>query len=100
MIKPILKTIFAIVVVVGLLFFVAYNETHYAKTGTITQRNGISTFKDHRGNEWDFYSDKIIPANANIKAKFFTNNTLNYIYDDQLISYEIIGYVDEIEINF
>lgn len=100
MVKTIIKTIFATVIVIGLLFFVAYNETHYSKTGTVTQQNGISTFKDHRGNEYDFYSDEIIPANANVQVQFYTNNTIENIKDDEVIDYKVIGYVNEIEMNF
>ena len=96
----VLKSIFVTILVVGLIYFVAYNETHYSKTGTVTQKNGISTFKDHHGNEYDFYADEIIPANANVQVQFYTNNTLNNIKDDEVIGYNIVGYVDEIEIGF
>ena len=100
MVKTIVKGIVATVIVVGLLYFVSYNETHYTKTGTVTQHNGISTFKDHRGNQYDFYSDEIIPVNANVQVRFYTNNTIDNIKDDELIDYKIIGYVDEVEIGF
>ena len=100
MFKTILKSIFATVVVVGIIFFVAYNETHYSKMGTVTQHGSVSTFIDHSGNQYDFYTDEIIPANASVKARFFTNNTLDNINDDMLIGYELIGHVDKIEINF
>lgn len=96
----IFKSIFITVLLVGLMYFVAYNETHYSKTGTVTQQNGISTFKDHHGNEYDFYADEIIPANANVQVRFYTNNTLDNIKDDELIDYEIIGYVDKVNLNF
>lgn len=96
----ILKSVFVTMLVVGLLFFVAYNETHYSKTGTVTQRDGTSTFKDHHGNQYDFYTDEIIPVNANVQVKFYTNNTLNNIKDDELIDYKIIGCVDEVNLNF
>jgi hypothetical protein len=96
----ILKSVFITMLVVGLLFFVAYNETHYSKTGTVTQYDGISTFKDHHGNQYDFYADEIIPINANVQVKFYTNNTLDNIKDDELIDYKIIGYVDEVNLSF
>lgn len=94
----ILKSVFIIVLVVGLLYFVAYNETHYSKTGTISQQNGISTFTDHHGNQYDFYTDEIIPVNANVKVRFYTNNTLDNIKDDEVIDYDIVGYVNEIDL--
>lgn len=100
MIKTIIKTTFAIALVTGLMFLLAYSETHYSKTGTVIQRNGISTFSDHYGNMYDFYTDEIIPINANVQVKFYTNNTLDNIKDDELIGYEIIGYVDEINLRF
>lgn len=93
-----IKTIFIIILIVGLMYFVAYNETHYSKTGTVIQQNGISTFTDHHGNQYDFYSDDIIPINANVQVKFYTNNTLDNIKDDKVIDYKIIGYVDEINL--
>lgn len=94
----ILKSVFITVLVFGLLYFVAYNETHYSKTGTISQQNGISTFTDHHGNQYDFYADEIIPANANVKVRFYTNNTLDNIKDDEVIDYDIVGYVNEIDL--
>lgn len=94
------KTIFITVLVVGIIYFVAYNETHYSKTGTVTQQNDISTFTDHHGNRYDFYSDEIIPANANVQVKFYTNNTIDNIKDDEVIDYKIIGYVKEVDMNF
>ena len=100
MLKSILKTVFAVFIVVGCIYFVAYNETHYSKMGTVTQHGLISTFVDHRGNQYDFYTDEKIPANASVKARFFTNNTIDNIYDDMLIGYELIGHVDKIEIDF
>lgn len=96
----VLKSIFVTILVVGLIYFVAYNETHYSKTGTVTQKNGISTFKDHHGNEYDFYADEIIPINANVQVQFYTNNTIDNIKDDEVIGYNIVGYVDEVEIGF
>lgn len=94
------KTIFVTVLVVGLIYFVAYNETHYSKTGTVIQQNGVSIFTDHHGNKYGFYSDEVIPANANVQVRFYTNNTLNNIKDDEIIDYDIIGYVDKINLNF
>jgi hypothetical protein len=96
----ILKTVFITIMVVGLMYFVAYNETHYSKTGTVVQHKGISTFKDHHGNEYNFYTDEVIPVNANVQVHFFTNNTLDDIKDDELIRYEIIGYVDKVDLDF
>ena len=96
----ILKSVFVTMLIIGLLFFVAYNETHYSKTGTVIQRDGVSTFKDHYGNQYDFYTDDIIPINANVQVKFYTNNTLDNIRDDELIDYKVIGYVDEVNLGF
>lgn len=101
MIKTIIKTIFTITIIVGIMFFLAYSETHYNRTGFVKYNgNSVYTFKDETGHMWDFYSDTIIPANAHIQADFFTNNTLDNIYDDMITDYKIIGYTNEIEIDF
>ena len=101
MTKTIIKSIFAITVIIGILFLLAYSETHYNRTGFVKHNgNNIYTFKDETGHMWDFYSDTIIPANAHIQADFFTNNTIDNIYDDMVIGYKIIGYTNEIGIDF
>lgn len=101
MIKTIIKTVFAISVIVGIMFLLAYSETHYNRTGFIKYNGGnVYTFKDETGHMWDFYSDTIIPINAKIQADFYTNNTLDNIYDDMVTGYKIIGYMDEIAIDF
>lgn len=101
MIKTILKTIFAVGLVLGIMFLLAYSETHYNRIGFVKHNeNNVYTFKDETGHMWDFYADEIIPENAKLKADFFTNNTLDNIYDDILVDYQIIGYTDEIIINF
>ena len=99
--KTIIKTIFAITVILGIMILLAYSETHYNRTGFITYNgDNVYTFKDETGHMCDFYSNDKIPENARIKADFFTNNTLDDIYDDMVTDYEIIGYTDEIIINF
>lgn len=102
MIKTVLRGIFGLILVLGIMFFLAYSETHYSRTGIVISKGDGYTyvFKDGTGNSWEFYSDTIIPVNANIKAKFFNNNTMDDIKDDILINYEIIGYADKININF
>lgn len=99
MVKTIIKTVFAISLFVSVMFFLAYQETHYTRTGHIINiDNGVCTFSDGTGNNWDFYSDTVIPLNAIVHANFFTNNTLDNIYDDQLVDYKIVGYETEISI--
>lgn len=101
MLKTIIKTIIAITVIVGVMVLLAYSETHYNRTGFVSYNgDNVYTFKDETGHMWDFYSDTIIPANAHIQADFFTNNTLDNIYDDMIIGYKIIGYTNEIGIDF
>ena len=100
MLKTIIKTIIAITVVVGVMVLLAYSETHYNRTGFVSYNgDNVYIFKDETGHMWDFYSDDKIPENARIKADFFTNNTLDDIYDDMVIDYEIIGYTSEVIIN-
>ena len=52
MIKTVLKSIFALIIIIGTMFFIAYNETHYSKMGTITQDGMLSTFEDYHGNQY------------------------------------------------
>lgn len=100
MIKGVLKTIFAIGLVVGIMFLLAYSETHYNRIGLVKYKGGgLYTFKDETGSVWEFYANEIIPVNAHIQADFFTNNTLDNIHDDIIVDYKIIGYVDEISID-
>lgn len=99
--KIILKSALSVVVILGVMFLLAYSETHYKRTGFIKHiDNDIYMFKDETGNMWEFYSDTIIPVNARIQADFFTNNTLDNIYDDMVIDYKIIGYTNEVGIDF
>ena len=47
MTKTIIKSIFAITVIVGILFLLAYSETHYNRTGFVKHNgNNVYTFKD------------------------------------------------------
>lgn len=94
------KMAFSIGLIIGLLYFLAYSDTHYTRIGMVKQIGSMYSFKDGTGNNWEFYADSIIPANANVKAKFFNNNTTDNIKDDMLIDYEIVGYVDEVNIEF
>ena len=101
MLKTIIKVVFTTFVIVGIMVLLAYGETHYKRTGFISPNgNNIYIFKDETGNTWEFYSNTIIPENARIQADFFTNNTIDNIYDDMLIDYKIIGYTNEIAIDF
>ena len=101
MIKTILRTALGIIVILGVMFLLAYSETHYNRTGFVKYiNNNVYMFKDETGHTWEFYSDTIIPANARIQADFFTNNTIDNIYDDMVIDYKIIGYTNEIAIDF
>ena len=101
MTKTIIKTIFSIILIISIILVLAYSETHYNRTGFVKYNgNNVYTFKDETGHMWDFYSDTIIPINAHIQAKFFTNNTIDNIYDDIITNYKIIGYTNEIAIDF
>lgn len=100
MINKGIKTVLVIGLMIGLMYFLAYSDTHYTRTGVVRQVGTTYFFKDGTGNDWEFYADTIIPVNANVKAKFFNNNTTDNIKDDMLIDYEIVGYVDEVNIEF
>lgn len=99
MTKTIIKTICAIIMILGIMFILAYSETHYTRTGHIIKvEDNVYSFSDGTGNNWEFYSDTIIPINAIVNAKFYTNNTIDNIKDDMLIDYEIISYDYEVNI--
>ena len=99
-IKNIIKTTFVFIFILSIMVFLAYSETHYSRVGVVKHNNGsIYTFKDNKGNNWAFNTNEIIPANAKVKLKFFTNNTMDNIYDDMIVDYKIIGYIDEIDID-
>lgn len=100
-IKSILKTIAVVVFFLALTFIMVYSETHYKRVGNVHMINQNEyVFTDATGNEWGFYDDALIPCNAIVQANFFDNNTIDYINDDMLIGYKIIGYENEIEISF
>lgn len=99
MLKTFLRVAFGVTLVIGLIFFLAYNETHYTRTGYVKKvNNNVYSFTDGTGNDWEFYSDTIIPINAVVSARFFTNNTIDNIKDDMLIDYDIISYLCEVDI--
>ena len=97
MIKKILevvRVIFMISLMVGIILFCAYSDTHYSRTGFIKHAGlpNLYIFTDSNGNIWEFVDeDIIIPYNSVIQAtaKMFTNNTTDDITDDIILEMKI-----------
>lgn len=88
----ILKAVLMCGIVLGLLYFVSYNEHHYTRTGFCkTHNNGVYYFYDSKGNVWEFYSDEYISPEDTIEVKMFSNYTIDNIKDDVIIDYQILG---------
>lgn len=84
---------------IAVLFFCAYSDTHYTRTGFIKHisKSNLYVFTDNTGNEWKIEnSDMLIPYNsvAFASVKMFTNNTTDYIYDDMIVNIEIVSAVE------
>lgn len=95
----IVKTVLGIVVVLGILFFMAYNEHHYTRMGFCKRiSNERYHFYDSRGNVWEFYSDKDIDPEATVEVKMFSNCTLDNIKDDIITDYQVLDSEIKIEI--
>ena len=88
------KTVFIISIVVSVLYFLAYNETHYTRTGFVKKKPVTVNeyyFYDSKGNEWIFTTDEELNSNMTIEVKMFNNCTTDYIYDDMIIDYQVIS---------
>ena len=95
----IVKTVLGIVVVLGILFFMAYNEHHYTRMGFCKRiGNERYHFYDSRGNVWEFYSDEEIDPEATVEVKMFSNCTLDNIKDDIITDYQVLDSEIKIEI--
>jgi len=96
MINKVIKYVFGIGLGISILFFCAYNDTHYTRIGYIkhTHQPNLYIFVDETKNEWEFTdSDLLIPYNTvvNVAVKMFTNNTTDYIYDDMIVDMEFMS---------
>ncbi|MBO7714529.1 MAG: hypothetical protein J6S85_13215 [Methanobrevibacter sp.] len=99
MIKSIMKTVLVLGIVLGLLFFLSYNEHHYTRTGHCKEvKANDYYFYDINGNIWEFYSDEVINPEDTVEVKMFSNCTLDNIKDDIIIDYQIIKENEEIKI--
>lgn len=90
----IIKIIFMVGLVIGVILFCAYSDTHYSRTGFIkhSELPNLYTFIDSNGNVWEFVDeDIIIPYNTVVQAtaKMFTNNTTDDITDDMILEIKI-----------
>ena len=88
------KALLVIIVIIGLLYFVGYSQTHYTRTGFV-KKKAVTVdeyyFYDSRGNVWLFETDENLNSDMTIEVKMFNNNTMDYIEDDIIIDYEVIS---------
>ena len=92
----VLKVVVIVAILVAIVLFCAYNETHYYRVGFIkhTDTPYLYTFTDSTGNMWEFVDyNLIIPYNTIVKAsvQMYTNNTLSNITDDEILDIEILS---------
>ena len=89
-----LKVTLITIIVVGILYFLAYSETHYVRTGFVKKKVVTVNeyyFYDSRGNIWLFETDENLNSDMTIEVKMFNNNTMDYIQDDIIVDYKIIS---------
>ena len=76
---------------VFILGLASWNDNHYTREGKIYK---VSPFRykviDTTDNVWNFDANDIVADGTKIKMMMDTNGTPTYIYDDKVISYEII----------
>lgn len=90
----VVKVVLIVAVILGILFYCAYSDTHYTRDGFIkcTNTPHLYTFTDTSGHVWEFTDDKImIPCNVSVNgtAEMFTNNTTDFIQDDMILEIKI-----------
>ena len=73
-------------VVIILMGFCGYIETHYTRQATVIEVNGdVITVEDNCGYLWDFGGDGFT-VRDNVSMKMYNNTTDNIIKDDEIIN--------------
>lgn len=88
------RIILAIVVIFSVLFFLAYSETHYTRTGFVKKKSFTTDeyyFYDSTGNVWIFETEEELNSDMNIEVKMFNNNTMENITDDIIVDYQVMN---------
>lgn len=90
----IIKVILMCGIIVFIIFFCAYSDTHYTREGFIShgESKDLYIFTDFNGHMWEFTDENIIiPYNTIVKAtaRMFTNNTTENIKDDIILEMKI-----------
>ena len=90
----VLRILLGIGIVITVLLFLAYSETHYTRTGFV-KKKPLSIdeyyFYDSKGNIWEFLADEKLNSDMNIEVKMFNNCTMDNIKDDMIIDYQILS---------
>ena len=86
----VVRVILAIGIILGLLFFISYNEHHYTRTGFCKRvGNGDYYFYDTTGNVWEFYANEEIDPESIVEVRMFSNCTLDDVSDDIITDYHV-----------
>ena len=88
------STLLGVLVAIGIMlawYYASWIDTRYTRTGTIEY---IEPFyyelTDPTGHRFGFYSNDILKDGTKIKATLDTKGTVSYVYDDEVIDYEIV----------
>lgn len=89
------KTIIISCIVVGMFLILAYEQTHYVRTGHAVFDRSFSVdnyyvFFDATGYEYEFVTTDYISADDVVMVKMFNNCTEEDVTDDMVIDYKII----------
>ena len=88
-IKDILFSLIFWGVIIILMGFCGYIETHYTRQATVIEVNGdVITVEDNCGYLWDFEGD-CFTVGDNVSMKMYNNATDNIIKDDEIINVTI-----------
>ena len=88
------KVLLGITVIVGIMFFLAYSETHYTRTGFVKKKAVTLDeyyFYDSKGNIWLFSTDEELNSDMMVEVKMYNNCTTDNIKDDMIVDYQVIS---------
>lgn len=92
----IIKTTFAIILVLGMFLLFCYQQTHYVRVGHVIKTKSFCVdnyydFVDSTGYVYEFVSTDLIDTEQVVKVKMFNNCTEEDVTDDIIIDYKIIS---------
>lgn len=93
-IKKRLLTVVALLICLGGILWIQYDECHYTRQGYIihTVFDNYVVFVDDTGNEWNVFTDgQPFVDGQNVKATMFDNHTHTHIKDDEVVDLKFIN---------